>query len=171
MLFGYFDKMKFRSAFVILVGAVHGYLLWTQTGIAPFWLKRFPPATEFEIAIRWILLFVVAFPAIILNKALLPRNEKALLPRNEVGWPRTLFRTTYSFSVLYFPVVLLSQVLDIYFFPDIGISDAFGRYIDNWWLFPFEFTILNLTGIIIAFLISALLRFLAFVSAQFGGYP
>ncbi len=155
--------MRSKWFLAILVGIVHGYLLWTQTAIAPFWIKRVPPATEIEINIRWAVLVVVVFGAVLLNHFFLYRKE--------VTWFSKLRRTTLALSVLYFPTVILSQLLDIYFFPDIHLSDAFALYLSNWWLLPFEFAFLNISGTIFSGLAIGLLRLYCFIKSRVGGYP
>src|SRR5438445_8909419 len=120
--------MKFRNLSLLVIAFLHGYILWAMTAIAPYWIIRGTPVTDTEVAVRWICLLVIILFTLTANFLL------AKL-RKETRRLNILLNTVWSFSLVYFPAILLSSLLDLNFIPE---TTMFGMYRRNPAVLPLE---------------------------------
>lgn len=134
--------MKLRKSFFALISFFHGWILWAGTGVTPFSIKRATPVSDTEFAIRWIFLPVIISVIFLVNYLLTKPIDKS-------PWYNNHFKTLFSFSLVYVPVVLLSRSLDWYFIPDLAFGGIYARIP---YFLPFELLLLNFIALIFSVL-------------------
>ena len=130
-----------------IISFFHGYLVWAGTGIAPFWLKRNPPATPAEIAIRWSILVIIVVLMGVTNLTTNGRKNSRIT--------RVLWRTSLVFTGFYVLCVFLSGGLDQIFFDDVQFLSNFRH---NPWMILLEPLLLNAVALLPSSIVFAILE-------------